>query len=347
MQRKALDQPADRDLGERAAQEHRRGQAADRDQRNVVADALVDDLRQRHRDGVEHQAGAERDDDEQSENRRGEHRRQRDVGRLRARGRVAFLLLRNEPQIDRAGRDADHAGNEKGAAPGQRRRQRRRDPGRKRDAEIAADAVKGERAAALGGFLDDHRGADRMIDGGEYAERKQRKAEHVKRRRESRGDQRHAAADIEREHQVAAAPAVAEPAGRQREQAEGDEGRGREPDQARIGAAVDDLELLVQRADAITVNRIKGDGLSAEIHRTPREQAHTAAAEILGLSGEIRGQLMLQRHRPGLDIEIIQAFSLQGTLDGWLACRYRRVPKKWDRVAQTVTANWGQSCRNR
>src|SRR5208282_3447440 len=68
VQRKALDQAADRDLRHGAAQEYRRGQAADGDERNPAADALVDDFRQRHRDGVEHQAGAERYDDKKPEN---------------------------------------------------------------------------------------------------------------------------------------------------------------------------------------------------------------------------------------------------------------------------------------
>ena len=40
-----LDQPADRELGERAAQEHPRPQPADHDQGHVLAQALIHDLR--------------------------------------------------------------------------------------------------------------------------------------------------------------------------------------------------------------------------------------------------------------------------------------------------------------
>ena len=56
-------------------------------------------------------------------------------------------------------------------------------------------------------------------------------------------DQRKAATDIKRQHQIAPAPMVAKPSGRQREQAKGDEGSGRERDQARIGTAVNRRQL--------------------------------------------------------------------------------------------------------
>ena len=51
-----------------------------------------------------------------------------------------------------------------------------------------------------------------------------------------------AAADIEHHHHVAPAPAVGEPAGRQREHAEGEERGGGEREQFAIGPAVDHLE---------------------------------------------------------------------------------------------------------
>jgi len=74
-----------------------------------------------------------------------------------------------------------------------------------------------------------------MIDRGEHAEHEQRGRELKRRRRQGSARKRDAAAEIERRHHVAPAPAVGEPAGRQREQPERDEGRGGELDHLRIG----------------------------------------------------------------------------------------------------------------
>jgi len=82
-----------------------------------------------------------------------------------------------------------------------------------------------------------------MVDGAEHAEREQRGGEHGQRRRKRRRDKRQPAADIERDHHRAAAPAVGQPAGRQREQAERGEGRRAERDELGIGTAVNSLEL--------------------------------------------------------------------------------------------------------
>jgi len=59
------------------------------------------------------------------------------------------------------------------------------------------------------------RGADRMIDRGEHAEREQRNREHDEVRRCGRRGAAQAAAEVEHHHHVAAAPAVGEPARRQ------------------------------------------------------------------------------------------------------------------------------------
>jgi hypothetical protein len=82
-----------------------------------------------------------------------------------------------------------------------------------------------------------------MIDRREHAKHKQCDGEHGERRRKRSRDQRNTAADIERNHHVAAAPAVGEPARRQREQAEGDERRGRQPNEVGVAAAVGELQL--------------------------------------------------------------------------------------------------------
>jgi hypothetical protein len=81
-----------------------------------------------------------------------------------------------------------------------------------------------------------------MIDRGEHAEHEQRGRQQERRRRDSSADERDAAAEIERRHHVAPAPAVGKPAGRQREQPERDEGRGGELDHLRIGSLEHDFE---------------------------------------------------------------------------------------------------------
>ena len=116
-------------------------------------------------------------------------------------------------------------------------------PAAKRDAEIAAHRIEGQRAAALRRVFQKQRGTDRVIDRAEYAKREQRRREHRQRRRESRRHERQPAAEIESDHHIAAAPAVGEPAGRQRKQAECGERSGAERDQLGIGAAVDGRKL--------------------------------------------------------------------------------------------------------
>jgi hypothetical protein len=128
-------------------------------------------------------------------------------------------------------------------AAGQHGGQRRSDAGRERDAEVAAHAIERECASAFLGVLDNHCGTDRMINRRKQAERKQRNGEQGQRRSEGRCYERNAAADIEGHHQIAPAPMIAEPSGRQREQAEGNKGGGGECDQRRIRLAIDGSEF--------------------------------------------------------------------------------------------------------
>ena len=79
------------------------------------------------------------------------------------------------------------AGTRKAAAPADPCGQRRGDAGGERDAEIAAHAVERERAAAVDRRRDQDRGADRMIDRREHAEREQRNRQRDEIGRESRG----------------------------------------------------------------------------------------------------------------------------------------------------------------
>ena len=241
MRRIFLDDPANRELRDGAAQEHGRRDAADRDQRNARADPLVDQLGQRDGHGVEHQAGGGADQDEQREHRDHHPHRQPHVRRGAAAGGM-LAVVRHHHEIGDTGRDADHGRHQERAAPADPSGQSRGDAGGERDADIAANAIEGERPAAVDRGRDHDRGADRMIDRGEHAEREQRDRERDEVRRERRRGATQPAADIEHHHHVAAAPAVREPARRQREDAEGEERRGAERQQLAVGTAIDHLE---------------------------------------------------------------------------------------------------------
>ena len=205
------------------------------------ADPLVDHLGQRDGHGVEHEARGGADQDEQPEHRDHHPHRQPHVRRGAAAG-GELAVVRHHHEIGDPGRDADHGRHQERAAPADPCGQRRGDAGGERDADIAADAVEGERAAAVGRGRDHDRGADRMIDRGEHAEREQRDRERDEIRRQRRRGAAQAAADVEHHHHVAAAPAVGEPARRQREDAEGEERRGAERQQFAVGTAVNHLE---------------------------------------------------------------------------------------------------------
>ncbi len=239
--REFLHQSADRDLGERAAHEHRRRHAADQDERHLGAEPLIHDFRQRNRDDVENEAGAERDHDEQAEDARRQGGAERNIG-YRAAACVLSFFVRDEPQIDDGGDDADHARHQEGCAPSQAGDERRCRAGGERCAEIAANAVEGERAAAHGRVLDQHGGADGMVDRREQAERRERNGEHDEIRREASRHERKAAAGVEHRHHVTPAPVVAKPARRQREHTKSEEGRRAERDQFGVAAAVNDLQ---------------------------------------------------------------------------------------------------------
>ena len=202
---------------------------------------LVDHLGQRDGHGVEHEARGGADQDEQRKHRDHHPHRQPNVGRGAAPG-GELAVVRHHHEIGDPGRDADHGRHQERAAPADPCGQRRGDAGGKRDADIAADAVEGERPPAIDRGSDHDGGADRMIDRGEHAEREQRDGERDEIRRERRRGAAQPAADIEHHHHVAAAPAVGEPARRQREDAEGEERRGAEREQFAVGAAVNHLE---------------------------------------------------------------------------------------------------------
>ena len=116
-------------------------------------------------------------------------------------------------------------------------------PAAKATPRLPQTALKASARPRLLCVFEKERGTDRMIDGAEDAEREQRRRQHRQRRRQRRCDKRQPAAEIEDDHHVAAAPAVGEPACRQREQTEGGEGGRAERNELGIRKAVDSLKL--------------------------------------------------------------------------------------------------------
>src|SRR5260370_679027 len=84
--------------------------------RTPGAEPLTHDFRQRNRDDVENEAGAERDHDEQAEDARRQGGAERNIG-YRAAACVLSFFVRDEPQIDDGGDDADHPRPQEGRAP--------------------------------------------------------------------------------------------------------------------------------------------------------------------------------------------------------------------------------------
>ena len=277
---------------------------------------LVDHLGQRDGHGVEHEAGGGADQDEQPEHRDHHPHRQPHV-RRRASPGGELAVVRHHHEIGDPGRDADHGRHQERAAPAEPCGQARRDAGGERDADIAADAVEGERAAAVGRGRHHDRGADRMIDRGEHAEREQRNRERNEVRRQRRRGAAQAAADVEHHHHVAPAPAVGEPARRQREDAEGKERRGAERQQFAVRAAVDHLKADHHgREDQHHVMRdrmrevVEADGQPPAgfvVGRKSRKSCHVGtripfvAPAIAGFSpGDLSEYAVLKRHSAAL-----------------------------------------------
>ena len=145
--------------------------------------------------------------------------------------------MNDHPRERHADQHGDDPRHDEGPAPAEILPDHAGDQRRRRHAEIAPDAVQAHLAAELVGIGHDHRGADRMVDRGEQADRQQRRAQLQRRLHQADRDHRGADAGKEDHHHVAAAPAVAEPAGDQRARAEGDEARGGVRQQFRIGHA--------------------------------------------------------------------------------------------------------------
>ena len=116
-----------------------------------------------------------------------------------------------------------------------------------------------------------------MVDRRERTEREQRDRKRHEVGRHPRPDERDAAAEIEHRHHVAPAPAVGEPARRQREHTEGDERRRAERDQLAVALGVHELERDHhgrEDQDHVVVDRV------TEVEKADRQAALIVNASV-------------------------------------------------------------------
>jgi len=204
-------------------------------------ESLVEDLRNRHRDDVEHEPAGEGGDRKRCEHRHCNIEDERHFRGVRAlRDFIPALVCRSE--IGNADRHADDRRQGERRSPAERSGDGRCQPGCKRHAKIAVHPVACEIATAVAGVRDQDRNSDRMIDRCEDAEHEQRDRKHDRVGRGRGNCERAAAAEKEDRHQLAAAPMVPCPTPGQREQAERNEARRRKRYQFAVGAAQFGLE---------------------------------------------------------------------------------------------------------
>ena len=176
-----------------------------------LGEPLREQFRQRHRDRIE--SGGNRDHDDQQRHNHSPHVLS---GNTRLRrglplaGAVFVNHCAHEGQTDH---DSDDAWNDESAAPAEILADKAGDHRRRRHAEIAPDAVQPHFTAQPVRVRHDHSRADGMVDRREQTDRQQRRAELQRRLHQPHRDHRRPDAGEEDCHHVAAAPAVAKPAG--------------------------------------------------------------------------------------------------------------------------------------
>jgi hypothetical protein len=239
MRRIFLDDTPDRELRDRAAQEHRRGDAADGNKRNAATDPLVDHLGQRDGHGVENEARGGPDQDEQPEHRDHHPHHEPHVRRGAAAGRE-LPVVGHHHEVRDAGGNADHGRHQERTAPAEPRVSAAVTPAAKQTPILPQTPLKASvrprlvaAATTIACRPDDRSQANTPSANSEIASARSSA-------RGSRAAQ--AAADVEHYHHVAAAPAVGEPAGGQREDAEGEERCRAECEQFGVRPAVDRFE---------------------------------------------------------------------------------------------------------
>ena len=229
LQRRAVEQPPDGELGRGAAQRHRESEDADdRQEPRIAGKALLHQLRDQDREGVENEAGDHRDQEQHEDCAADEGRR--DLGKGPC-GILASRIVRRLDEPCRAEPEADQPRHDERRAPADLLRQERGHDRRQRDAEIAEHAVDADRAPdPVARRLDQHRGADRMVDRREQPGRRKRQGERQRARCEPRRRERKPGAEEERRHHGAAAEPRREPPLRQRADPVEHEHAGRERD---------------------------------------------------------------------------------------------------------------------
>ncbi|MNZ76682.1 hypothetical protein D3C78_951970 [compost metagenome] len=133
--------------------------------------------------------------------------------------------------------DRHHARQDERRTPAEMRGEEAGEQGGESHAEVAPHAVHADLVATILGVRHQHRGAHRMVDGGEHTDQGQPDHQHRHRVAKSGEDRRRADAKEEHLQHVPAIPLVAQPAGRQRTGAEGDEAAEGQADQLGVTEA--------------------------------------------------------------------------------------------------------------
>jgi hypothetical protein len=184
--------------------------------RGIVAEPLLHQLRQQQREGIEHQAGDDRD--QQQHDDRAAHQVARDVGKWPRSLSHDGLGSRQSPPRETE-RDAGDARQQEGGAPAGCIGEQRGHHRCQRHSQIAEHAVHADGAARLvAGGVHQHGGADRMVDRREQSSGRERDRQHHRRTGKRRRRHREAGAEKEQRHQRRPADALRNPPLRQREQ---------------------------------------------------------------------------------------------------------------------------------
>ena len=235
LQVQAIDQAAHDQLRYRAegigqADHHAEGLR----RRQQVAQALLEQLRVGHGAGVEHHPAGGGDQRQHAEHPA--HRQalavlatRRGLGRQVRR----WLLAHAEEKAD-AEQDGHPAGQDERRTPTEVRGEKAGKQRGEGDPEVTPHAVDADLAAAVLRVCHQHRGADRVVDRGEYPDQGQPGHQH--RYAAGQPGEQCGGADTEEEqqHHPPPAPGIAQPAGRQRTGAEGDETAQRQADQTGV-----------------------------------------------------------------------------------------------------------------
>jgi hypothetical protein len=204
-----------------------------------------------------------------------QHRRRQLHARLARPLRRRLALGRRHAQEDHAERDAHEPGHDEGRAPAEGLDQVAGEQRRRRDAEVAREAVDADRRPRVLRLPHQHRDAHRVVDRCERAEQRERRCHLPGVLRQRDEDRRRADAEEEHQHHAPPAPQVAQPPRGQRAEAEQREG----------AHAVGDQVLPARKS---------------EVGRDRRHRGREGQQEqVVQRMGRVEQQLERASHHPG------------------------------------------------